>query len=146
MSAGGAVWTDLELLLRDLLGESYRGHAFVCEPLMSVVHHRKLDPAGPTFVARRVERGREFLASTHSWFRPVNLTTGPDGALYVADFCRAWVEHPAFVPEALRNSVDFREGHDRGRIWRVVAAARKAPPAWRPTTTASLVRMFPWTE
>lgn len=108
----------------DLLGASYRGHAFVCEPLGSVVHHRRLDPEGPTFMARRVETGCEFLASTHPWFRPVNLADGPDGALYVADFCRAWVEHPAFVPEKLRDSVDFREGHDRGRIWRI---ARRAP-------------------
>ncbi|HEX8201962.1 MAG TPA: HEAT repeat domain-containing protein, partial [Isosphaeraceae bacterium] len=33
--------------------------------------------------------------------------------------CRAWVEHPAFVPEPLRAGIDFREGHDRGRIWRI---------------------------
>lgn len=104
-----------------------RGDAFVCEPLTSVVHHRRLDPAGPTFVARRVEQGREFLASSHPWFRPVNLANGPDGALYLADFCRAWVEHPAFVPEAQRHSVDFREGHDRGRIWRIAPRATREP-------------------
>src|SRR5262249_41655325 len=71
-------------------------------------------------------------ASTHSWFRPVNLATGPDGALYVVDFCRAWVEHPAFVPEAERRAVDFREGHDRGRIWRVVPrdSTPRPPPRW----------------
>ena len=83
--------------------------------------------------AGRVEPGREFLASEHPWFRPVNLATGPDGALYVVDFCRAWVEHPAFVPEALRDSVDFREGHDRGRLWRVAPRAssgRPDVPAW----------------
>src|SRR5262249_47380927 len=50
---------------------------------------------------------------------PVNLATGPDGCLYVADFYREWVEHPQFVPEALRNSVDFRTGNEHGRIWRV---------------------------
>src|SRR4051794_65045 len=51
----------------DLLGDAYRGHAFVCEPLTGVVHHRRLDSDGPTYVARRVEaeKGREFLASTH---------------------------------------------------------------------------------
>ncbi len=103
-----------------LLGDDYAGDAFVCEPLTSVVHRRKLEPDGVTFQARRVEKGVEFLASTHPWFRPVNLTTGPDGALYVVDFCRAWVEHPAFVPEERRGEADFREGNDRGRIWRVV--------------------------
>jgi putative membrane-bound dehydrogenase-like protein len=102
-----------------LLGAQYHGHAFVCEPLTSVVHHRRLSPNGPTFRADRVEEGREFLASSHPWFRPVNLANGPDGALYVVDFCRAWVEHPAFVPEKLRNSVDFRQGHEHGRIWRI---------------------------
>ncbi len=112
----------------DLLGQDHAGHAFVCEPLTSVVHHRRLDPDGPTFAARRVEEGREFLASTHPWFRPVNLATGPDGALYVVDFCRAWVEHPAFVPEGQRDSVDFREGHDKGRIWRIARREGGAQP------------------
>ena len=104
---------------RGALGDAYRGDVFFCEPLSSVVIHRKLEPAGPTYVARRAERGREFLASAHPWFRPVNLASGPDGAIYLADFCRAWVEHPAFVPEALRNTVDFREGHQHGRLWRI---------------------------
>lgn len=101
------------------LGQSYIGDALVCEPLSSLVHRRKLIADGPTFKAVRVEQGREFLASAHPWFRPVNLANGPDGALYLVDFCRAWVEHPAFVPEKQRNSVDFREGHQRGRIWRI---------------------------
>lgn len=103
----------------DLLPEPYRGDAFVCEPLTSLVHRRKLIPDGPTFIAKRVEQGQEFLASTHPWFRPVNLTTGPDGALYAIDFCRAMVEHPAFVPKGKGEGVDFRRGHEFGRIWRI---------------------------
>jgi putative membrane-bound dehydrogenase-like protein len=111
---------------------SYLGDALVCEPLTSVVHRRRLIPDGPTYVARRADAGAEFLASTHPWFRPVNLANGPDGALYVVDFCRAWVEHPAFVPEGLRDSVDFREGHDRGRVWRVAARNAPARPPCKP--------------
>jgi putative membrane-bound dehydrogenase-like protein len=103
------------------LGESYEGNAFVCEPLTNLVHRRVLVPSGPTYVARRVEQGREFLASTDPSFRPVDLVTGPDGGLYVVDFYRELVEHPQFVPEDVRKSVEFRRWHDRGRIWRVAA-------------------------
>ncbi len=102
-----------------LLPAAYRGNAFVCEPLTNLVHRRVLEPAGVTFVARRVEQGREFLASSDSAFRPVNLANGPDGALYVVDMYRELVEHPQFVPESARGSVDFRRWHDRGRIWRI---------------------------
>lgn len=111
----------------DALPEEYRGDAFVCEPLTSLVHRRKLVPNGPTFVAKRVEQGKEFLASTHPWFRPVNLSTGPDGALYVVDFCRSMVEHPAFVPKGKGEGVDFRRGHEHGRIWRVKPAGGDRP-------------------
>ena len=57
-----------------------------------------------TFIARRVEQGREFLASSDPAFRPVNLATGPDGALYVVDMYRELVEHPQFVPESARGT------------------------------------------
>ena len=102
-----------------LLPDRYRGNAFVCEPLTNLVHRRVLEPAGVTFVARRAEQGREFLASSDPAFRPVNLANGPDGALYVVDMYRELVEHPQFVPESARGSVDFRRWHDRGRIWRI---------------------------
>jgi putative membrane-bound dehydrogenase-like protein len=97
----------------------YRGNAFVCEPLTNLVHRRKLEPAACTFRARRVESKREFLASTDPSFRPVNLTTGPDGALYVVDMYREMVEHPDFVPAELRTSIEFRRWSDRGRLWRI---------------------------
>ena len=81
-----------------LLPAAYHGNAFVCEPLSNLVHRRVLEPDGVTFVARRVEQGREFLASSDPAFRPVNLATGPDGALYIVDMYRELVEHPQFVP------------------------------------------------
>lgn len=101
------------------LGPSYEGNAFVAEPLSNLVHRKIVEPQGATFVARRGESEREFLASRDNWFHPVNQVTGPDGCLYVADFYREWVEHPQFVPESLRSSVDFRRGNEHGRIWRV---------------------------
>jgi putative membrane-bound dehydrogenase-like protein len=101
------------------LGEEYRGNAFVGESLLNLVHRRVLEPNGVTFTARRGEREKEFLASTDSWFHPVNFATGPDGALYVVDFYRKFVEHPDWVRGVARNEVPWRTGSEHGRIWRV---------------------------
>lgn len=119
----------LTIFRGDLLPSEYYGNALVCESLTNLVHRRVLRPHGSTFVAERAEneREREFLAASDSWFRPVNLTTGPDGALYVIDFYRKWVEHPQFVAPELREGVDFRNGDDRGRIWRVRARDSARP-------------------
>ncbi len=124
----------------DALPAVLNGSALVCEPLTNLVHRRILRPAGASFVAVRGagEEDRDFLTGSDPWFRPVNLTTGPDGALYVVDFYRKWVEHPQFVPAEQRDAVDWRAGDDRGRIWRIVrrgdvatasAALRKKWPA-----------------
>ena len=137
----------------DRLPPAYRGGAFVCEPLTNLVHRRTLEPAGATFVARRVERDREFLASTDPAFRPVNLATGPDGALYVADMYRELVEHPDFVPKDLRGGIEFRRWHDRGRIWRIRAKdaggrtfRRPGDRTWarRASATSCRCSAIPW--
>jgi putative membrane-bound dehydrogenase-like protein len=109
----------------DALPREYRGNAFVGETLRNLVHRRVLDASGPTFIARRVEQKKEFLASTDPWFHPVNFATGPDGALYVVDFYREWVEHPGYVPENMRDKVAWRTGAEHGRIWRVRARQTK---------------------
>lgn len=102
------------------LGESYRGNAFVGETLRNLVHRRVLTPSGATFVASRAEVGMEFLRSSDPWFHPVNFATGPEGAFYVVDFYRQFVEHPDFVPREMRGQVGWRAGSERGRIWRIV--------------------------
>lgn len=120
---------------------AYYGHAFICEPLTSLVHRRKLAPQGATFVARRADEGKEFLASTDHWFRPVNLATGPDGALYVVDYAREWVEHPDFVPEDQRGSVDWRVGSNLGRIWRIRPKEGWAVPGPKKLSEASTAEL-----
>lgn len=119
------------------------GCAYVCEPLLNIVHRRELVPAGVTFVARRPagEEAREFLASRDPWFRPVSTAVAPDGSLLICDFYRRWVEHPDFVSAELRGGIEWDEGKDRGRIWRVRrdqvgrGGVRPAVPA-RPTARA----------
>lgn len=113
------------------------GNAFICEPTGNLVHREAITPSGATFTSQPVERDSEFLSSTDEWFRPVNLLTGPDGALYVVDMYRAIIEHPEWVPEDVRSQLNRRDGNDRGRIYRIVADATTAAPRERPTIQAT---------
>ncbi len=113
-SCGNSVYTAARF------PERFRGAYFVCDPLHNLVHCDLLSPSGATFSARRAFEEREFLASTDAWFKPVFTTVGPDGALYVVDYYRKYVEHPDYVPEDLEGEFDLRAGARLGRIYRVV--------------------------
>jgi putative membrane-bound dehydrogenase-like protein len=104
----------------DLLPKEYQGSIFTCEPTGNLVHQEILLPKGSTFTGRPARQGVEFLASTDQWFRPVFLTSGPDGALYVVDMYRKVIEHPEWLPKEQKNRTDLLAGKDRGRIWRIV--------------------------
>lgn len=95
---------------------------FVADPSANVVHRAVVDTAGGTAEAGRGRPGVEFLASTDPLFRPVNLTVGPDGALYVLDMHRGVIEHPEWIPDPMEVELNLYEGDNRGRIYRVVPA------------------------
>ena len=107
----------------------YQGAYFITEPVHNLVHADRLIPDGVTFVATRLEEERDFLASTDSWFMPVNTTTGPDGALYVVDFYRKSVEHPEWVREEFMHDQElFYAGTKQGRIYRIVHESQQTDP------------------
>lgn len=109
---------------------AYAGNHFVCEPTLNLVHRDVLSPAGPTFRASK-PREAEFLASTDLWFRPVQLRTGPDGALYVLDFYnQAAVHNDTRGPPHGPTNAALRpdRGHSHGRIWRVQHASAPKDP------------------
>ncbi len=79
------------------------------------------------------EKSHEFLASIDPWFRPVNVTVGPDGFLYVVDMYRQHIETPFAIPEDLKADMDFYNGTLLGRIYRVVP--KKSRPLNIPANT-----------
>ena len=69
------------------------------------------------------------LTSTHNAFRPVDLNTGPDGALYVADWFNPIIGH---YQASLRHP-DRDKKH--GRIWRITT---KGQPLLKPPALAKM--------
>lgn len=103
------------------LGTAYQGNAFVCEPVHNLIRRAKLTPDGLGFAARRTtnEARSEFLTSSDNWFRPVEVRTGSDGALWVVDMYRFVIEHSRWIPAERLQNLDPRAGADRGRIYRI---------------------------
>jgi putative membrane-bound dehydrogenase-like protein len=136
----------IEIYRDALLGPDYYGNAFVCEPVHNLVHRLCLEPDGATFAARRPpdEQNSEFLASADNWFRPVQVRTGPDGALWIVDMYRFVIEHPRWIPPERLAKLDARAGADKGRIYRVYPHGTKLRPIQDVTrmTTAELAASF----
>ncbi len=121
------------------LPQTYRGNAFVCEPTGNLVHRDVLEPSGSTFVAKRARQDVEFIASEDEWFRPVFLTNGPSGALYLCDMYRGTIEHPTYLPGEVAAVTDFKAGKDRGRIYRITGEDGHRTPLPTQVDTDSLI-------
>ncbi len=108
-----------------------RGHVFVAEPAANAVAQLSVTRGELEVNTEHVlypdEKWqlREFLASTDERFRPVDVETGPDGALYVVDMYRGIIQDHVFLSDELRAQALERQLDKpvgMGRIWRVVAS------------------------
>jgi mono/diheme cytochrome c family protein/glucose/arabinose dehydrogenase len=107
----------------DRLPPELYGNAFVAEPAANLVSRIILTDDGTTLRARKAYDNAEFLASTDERFRPVYLSNGPDGTLYIVDMYRGIIQDRASTTVYLRDHI-IRRKLDRpigmGRIYRVV--------------------------
>lgn len=89
----------------------YRDTVFIGNVVTNRINHDRLERHGSSYKAVLQP---DFLTCDDSWFRPVDIKLGPDGALYVADFYNRIIGHYE-VPLT-------HPGRDkeRGRIWRIV--------------------------
>jgi putative membrane-bound dehydrogenase-like protein len=94
------------------------GHLFIGNIHDNAIHEEQVAPAGASYKAAPV---RDFLRANDGWFRPVSTQTGPDGFLWVMDWCD---KYPCY-----QNAKANPEGvdRDRGRIWRVVYTGKDDP-------------------
>jgi mono/diheme cytochrome c family protein/glucose/arabinose dehydrogenase len=125
-----------------------RGNVFVPESGGHLLGRLKLTGGIAPEASRFYPAEQEFLASTDERFRPVNARTGPDGALYVADFYHGIIEHIIFMVPWLTKQIQERrldEGNDLGRIWRIVAEDQpldRKPPRLSAAPSAELVKLI----
>ncbi len=110
---GGHVTPGGIIYKGDAYPPAFRG-AFIGGNLLSnTVYWHDLRPDGSTF---RGKHGGTLIDARDPWFRPIDLTHGPDGCVYVVD----WYDRRA-------SHLDPRDTWDKtnGRIYRVVYGERK---------------------
>ena len=112
------------IYLDTVIGAEFEGDAFICEPAGNTVEHRDMidvPDEDPPWKAEATLGA--IIASEDERFRPVNLQTGPDGAIYITDMYRGILQHKIFMTSFLRRQIIERQLQtpvDRGRIWRLV--------------------------
>jgi putative membrane-bound dehydrogenase-like protein len=91
----------------------YEGHIVAGMALTSRVMASKVARDTSTFQTADIETS---VLSSNRWFRPVDMKTGPDGAIYFADWCDSRLSH-----------LDPRDTWDKesGRIYRLSATGAK---------------------
>ena len=101
------------------LPEQYHGNLFGVEPLQGRVVRSEISADGSTFATKDLGHP---LTTTDTWFRPVDIKVGPDGAIYVADMYEQRIDHASHY----QGRIDRK----RGRVYRIAA---KGQPEQRKT-------------
>ncbi len=106
----------------DAFGKDYYDNVFVAEPAGNLIKRDVLIFHVDSTTGKEAYHDKEFLASNDERFRPVNLSVGPEGALYVIDMYRGIIQHKTYLTPYLAGEAVARGLEtplNCGRIYRV---------------------------
>jgi putative membrane-bound dehydrogenase-like protein len=103
-AGGGHAHVGAMVYLGDNWPADYRNHVFMCNIHGNRVNQDLLEPRGSGYVVRHAP---DFLMANDPWFRGINLMYGPDGGVFVADWCDTGECH------------NYDKVQPRGRVYRV---------------------------
>jgi putative membrane-bound dehydrogenase-like protein len=107
VTVGGIVYQG------DSFPERFRGKYIAADLLGHAVYWHDLTPDGSSF---RSAHGGELLLANDTWFAPSDVTLGPDGSVYVADWSDKRTAHP---------DPDAEWDRTRGRVYKIEAKGTK---------------------
>jgi putative heme-binding domain-containing protein len=107
------------------LPERYHGVLFGVAPLLNHVVMSSLERDGSSTRTRDIGHA---VTTTDPWFRPVDITLGPDGAIYVADWYDRQITHI--------HNYEGQIDPGSGRIYRL--GPRNAPAPSRPVNLGNM--------
>jgi len=115
LNPGQPKQAGLEIVEEPHFPDDWQGTLVTCDFRGNRINRFQLTESGSGYISKQLP---DVLASKHPGFRPIDVRTGPDGALYIADWYNPIIQH---------GEVDFRDprrDHTHGRIWRLTAKGR----------------------
>ena len=104
--------------------EDLRGDLLISEPVGRLIRRARVVKNEGLTQLRNVYPGAEFITSSDPLFRPINITTAPDGSVYIADMYHGiiqegnWTRPGSYLRRKIEQyQLDKIISH--GRIWRL---------------------------
>ena len=131
--------TGPEIVHAHRMPEDLQGDFLFTEPVGRLIRRSKIVKTDGLTQLRNAYPGAEFVVGTDPFFRPVNIKSGPDGTLYIADMYQGIIQESQWTPRGsyLRAKIEqyqLDKVNQFGRIWRL---RYDGYPAGGPNTAAS---------